>query len=68
MDNITLKEHSKIQITDYVIRNNKLILLEDIEYEINIDIGTVSIYDILYNLRIESTNITINNGVINNLI
>jgi hypothetical protein len=68
MDNITLNEHSKIQITDYIIRNNKLILSEDIEYEINIDIGTVSIYDILYNLRIESTNISVSNEVINNMI
>ena len=68
MNNIILQENVKIQIADYIIRNNKLIITEDDEYEMNIDIGTVNIYNVLYNLGIESTNISISNEVINNMI
>ena len=54
---INLEENTKLFINEFSISENKLIIDKD-AYEINIDIGTVIIYDINYKIILESTNIT----------
>ena len=64
---IMLNENSKLKLGEFRINENKILIgaNEETEYTFHIDVGTVNIYDILYNVRIESTNISIENIVHN---
>ncbi len=59
---------TNLQIKNYTIDNNNIIIpilntSKENKYEINVDVGTVTINDILYNFTLESTHISINNMI-----
>lgn len=65
---MNLSENSIVEIDKHINRENKLLINDDLSYEINIDIGVVTINDESYNIKLESTNVSLMNKRIGEMV